>query len=138
MSRSVSVPRHAQVVTYATFESEDDDFASDDFQFTLNDFREALKSRFPSVHSADEWLDNEDHVIAENRHAYFGVSEYMGLVSLWIVAKPGNYSNAYDGIKRNWIEKAEPKFIDACNLVWGRLLRKVGTFSNGEGVYEQI
>jgi hypothetical protein len=128
MSRSVSYATGSQVVTYADF-----DFGEDDqFDDLVEDFRTQLQAMFPSVRHQDAWLGREDHVLAGNARALFGMSEYGGLVSYWIVPRsdPGT---ADFGLATRWIESIAPKFVGA----FGRL-RKVATMSNGEGVYERL
>ena len=50
----------------------------------------------------EEWVDREDLAIAENGHAYFGVSEYCGCAAVWIVAKTDYYGDplaeAWEGV----------------------------------------
>jgi hypothetical protein len=129
MGRSVSTPSNAQVVTYKSIDFED----GDDFEFLVDDFRDHLRYLFPSVVSADSWIGREDHVVAENGLAQFGISEYCGLVAYWIVPKEDPYDGRLDGIAKRWIDSIEPKFTRA----FGEY-RKTGSMSNGEGVYQRI
>lgn len=106
----------------------------DDFDMLIDDFRDQLRVLFPSVVSADHWIDREDHVLAENRLAYFGMSKYCGLVAYWIVPK-GYHSGdeQIEALATSWVRKAADKFVAA----FGEL-SKVGSMSNGEGVYRRI
>lgn len=165
MGRSVSYPSAAQVITFATMESTfadcecgaevDTSFrgtcdscgreveaVGDDFDELIEDFQQHLKSLFPSVEPADSWIDNEDHVLAENKLARFGMSEYCGLVSYWIVPKEysgpkGEFYYSSDRfiepMSKRWIASISDKFVAA----FGELT-KVGSMSNGEGVYRRI
>jgi hypothetical protein len=114
----------------------------DDFDDLIEDFRQHLKTLFPSVEEADDWIWSEDHVLAENKLARFGVSEYCGLVSYWIVPKEYSgpkgqfyYSSDRDisAISTRWVKSIADKFVAA----FGEL-SKVGSMSNGEGVYRRI
>lgn len=116
-------------------EERDADF---DWECIVDDFRDHLKTLFPSVSPADDWIGREDHVLAENRLARFGMSEYCGLVAYWIV--PSNEEQTYHGYDRPhgrfadaWVRKIADKFVKA----FGEL-SKVGSMSNGEGVYRRI
>jgi hypothetical protein len=105
------------------------------FEQLVEDFRYQLKQMFPSVENADDWIGREDHVLAENKLARFGISEYCGLVSYWIVR---NDRWPYDddragAFSERWIASIADKFVAA----FGELT-KVGSFSNGEGVYRRI
>lgn len=168
MGRSVSYPSDATVITFSYMEQvestcptcygegsidEDEegtqpcsecdgsgevlrDPDGDDFDNLIEDFRSHLKHLFPSVVDADDWIDREDHVLAENKLARFGMSEYCGLVSYWIV--PQETTDAYGNnettaLSERWIDQIADKFVAA----FGELT-KVGSFSNGEGVYRRI
>jgi hypothetical protein len=157
MGRSVSYATGSQVVTFKHLEPvecehcdennqidgktcahcegsghvEQDEF---DFDMLIDDFRDHLKYLFPSVTSCDEWIGNEDHVLAENGLARFGMSEYCGLVSYWIVPKEADYYGPdIEPLAKRWIDSIADKFVAA----FGELT-KVGSMSNGEGVYRQI
>lgn len=107
----------------------------DDFDMLIDDFRDHLRYLFPSVVSADDWIDREDHVLAENKLARFGMSEYCGLVSYWIVPNTERfgYSDPAANLCDRWIKSIADKFVTA----FGELY-KVGSLSNGEGVYRRI
>lgn len=113
-----------------------------DFDLLTDNFRDHLKYLFPSVVSADDWIGREDHVLAENRLARFGMSEYCGLVAYWIVPKEYTgpkgefyYSSDRDihALSTHWVERIADKFVKA----FGEL-SKVGSMSNGAGVYRRI
>lgn len=135
MGRSVSYACGATVVAYGHLDYEDE---HDDYTYTdqMDYFREEVKRMFPSTWEQDEWLGREDHVLMANYHALFGMSEYCGLVSYWIVPRYdagcsyrcGDISPA---LTDRWIAQIEPKFTSAFGA-----LRKLGSMSNGEGVYE--
>jgi hypothetical protein len=105
------------------------------FDQIVEDFRSHLKHLFPSVEDADDWIGREDHVLAENRLARFGISEYCGLVSYWIVPKESGYysDDQIEPLAKRWIDSISDKIVAA----FGELT-KVGSFSNGEGVYRRI
>jgi len=153
MGRSVSVASGAFAVVYQNckdfgYRTEDEEgnkiaepeldeyLAELDWEDFMENLRADAKALFPSLENCDKWLDREDHAILENRFAYFGISEYMGLVSIWLVLK-NDLHDYYDrrdwtGIATKWADQVKPKF----EKNFGDL-RKVGTFSNGEGVYER-
>lgn len=102
----------------------------DDFVGSLCD---VLKRAFPSLEDCDEWLGREDHALLENRHAYIGVSEYCGVVSVWCVPKRDDYGNATPLAER-WAGSIGPKVDCLIGAITTRLVR-AGAFSNGEAVY---
>jgi hypothetical protein len=108
----------------------------------IDAFRQHLKTLFPSVEEVEDWIDREDHVLAENKLARFGMSEYCGLVAYWIVPKEYSgpkgqlyySSDSYiSAISNRWVRSVADKFVAA----FGELT-KVGSMSNGEGVYRRI
>jgi hypothetical protein len=110
------------------------DWDGTDFDMLIEDFRDHLRHMFPSVVSADDWIDREDHVLAENKLARFGMSEYCGLVSYWVVpSMPDPRTTNHDAFADRWIASIADKFVAA----FGELT-KVGSLSNGEGVYRRI
>jgi len=151
MGRSVSRPSNAFAVAYIDvldfgYQHTDDEGneienpeydelqGQCDWEFFIDDLKYRAKKLFPSMQECDEWLDNEDHVILENRFAYFGVSEYCGLASVWMVLKDNlSEYNDVTGIAENWAKQVESKFEKEFAE-----LRRIGTFSNGESVYEQV
>ncbi len=111
----------------------------DDWDYYVDDFRSMMKRAFPSLNDCDEWVGREDHALLENRHCYIGVSEYCGLVSMWVVPKDADWREEHvANLRDRWISQIERKFYDTANQCFGTALRKLGSFSNGEGVYERI
>jgi len=133
MSRSVSYPTDALVVF------KDASYIEDEFEweYFVDDLKEMAVNAFPSLTECDEWLGREDHAILENNFAYFGLSEYCGLVSVWFVLK--DFDTYYEDEQRlenlseNWLSTIEDKF----RSLFGEL-RKVAVFSNGETLYERV
>ena len=129
MGRSVSVPRNA---AYAAYQALSDECDGDDFSWLVDDLRSVLKSAFPSVSESDRWAGREDRVIACNRHADFGISEYCGLVSVWVIP------NEDSPLASAWVDKVEVKFRAAVAGCFGQDLRKQGVFSNGEAIFQPV
>lgn len=131
MGRSVSVPNGAINVCFAQVDIVES-FEWDDL---VEDYKCALSEAFASmvpVSGNGSWLGREDRVVGGNSFVKFGISEYCGLVSLWMVRHHGgNFAN-------RWIEKAGPKFAGAVESVFGARLERVATFSNGESVYRRV
>ena len=133
MSRSVSYPSDA-IVAYRDITDIEEDY---DFDWYIDDLRDQVKEVFPSMEVCNKWLDREDHAIAENRFAYFGISTYCGLASVWMVKK--EFDTYYEDENRlanmadNWMNLIYKKF----NKVFGEY-RKIGTASNGESFFEKI
>lgn len=138
MSRSVSTPRSTALVTYTTFEYEgnDDDgfFAQHEFDDCVDNLTAELKSAFPSLYEEEKWLGREDRSFLQNRFAYIGLSEYCGLIAVWVVVKEDEHGND-SALGAAWASKIENKFSDIVNNSFGTTLVRVGTFSNGEAIF---
>lgn len=112
----------------------------DAFDYGLEDFRRQILEAFPSASACDSWLDREDHAIAENRFAYFGVSEYCGLVAMWVAEKDADYdqSEGWEALRDHWLSQVQQRFRKAADGCFGQALCKQGTFSNGEAFFQPL
>lgn len=128
MGRSVSYPSGALVA----FTHIEDDMDYHDFQDMLESEREYAISLWPSLYEADHWRGREDHVIATNSLVEFGISEYCGLVAYWLVPRE-DLEPSLEAFAQRWIDQVAPRFLRTFGT-----LRKIGTFSNGEAVFERI
>lgn len=131
MGRSVSVPRYAESVVYAAIAPEDDDeWGYDNIK---EDLKGSLKAAFPTLEDADGWIGNEDEILLENKVAKVTLSGYGGLVAVAVVPKdPDNALNV------KWAASVYKSLEGAVTEVFGSAYKKVGSFSNGEGVYEEV
>ena len=103
-----------------------------DWECILDDYRTHLKNLFPSVERADQWIGREDYVVAENKLARFGISEYCGLVAYWIVPAELGWEHDYavHHLSDRWIDSIADRFTKTFGT-----LTKTGTASNGESFY---
>ena len=119
------------------------DFSEQDSQLLFEDFSDDLKTllkeAFPSLEPDEKWLGREDKALLSNSYAYFGWSEYCGLVAVWVSAKEPDYraSSAWEAMQDKWIKSIEKRFAKTVGKSWGAPLTKLGTFSNGESVFAQ-
>ena len=119
------------------------DFHEQDSQLLFDDFNEDLKTllaeAFPSLTPDEKWLGREDQALLSNTYAYFGWSEYCGLVAVWVAAKEPDYqaSSAWEDLRDKWIASIEKKFAKTVGRAFGTPLTKLGTFSNGEAVFSK-
>jgi len=127
MGRSVYVPSETEVVVYTSFEGEDYDW--DD---SINYLVEQLEEAFPSVGADQGWIGREGRVVASSRLVRITVSEYCGCVAVCIVPE-----GAYEALARRWANQVEREFKGIVANAFGQTYVKVGTFSNGEAVYQR-
>jgi hypothetical protein len=118
----------------------EDDVDDDGYQQAWDDFycntKYAIKGLFPSLTDCDRFEGNEDRIFLENDLVEIGISEYCQGVTISVRPKESRYEQNTEGLAINWInkvwDKVEAKLSEHCDIY-----RKVGTFSNGEGVYEK-
>lgn len=137
MARSVSTPRDCTAVCYQNATHIEDSFDWDEFVLSI---KEKAQTLFPSMSECDTWLDREDHAILENNLAYIGISEYCGLVAIWLKSKTDDYEDSHyaedirlASLSASWCNRIVPTFESAFSEY-----KCVGRFSNGEAVYEKI
>lgn len=136
MGRSVSTPRDAVYVSYASLDGECE---HGDWDWHKEDFQREMKRAFPSLDDCDSWIGREDHALLENRFAYFGVSEYCGLVAMWVAEKGcSDYDSDTTGLRDRWLSQVQQKFRKVAQTCFGQALVKQGTFSNGEAFFQPI
>ena len=136
MSRTVSYPTDSVAICYrdvSHFGTEDDSFdelsAELEWELLIEDIVETCQFHWPTLEKCEYWLDDENRALLENQHAIVGISGYGGLACVWL--RPNGIFD--DALSNHWSLQIAPRF----NKLF-RQLRKVGTFSNGEAVYEKI
>jgi hypothetical protein len=148
MGRSVSYPSNALIVTFNTiqyyYEAEEYDVeagvateigeeienpcAWDDL---LEDFVNACEECWPSLNLDIKWLDREDQALLSNRLVRIGISEYCGMVAYWVV--PNEQNPECFTLAQRWATQIEEVFVRKFGGY-----NKVGSMSNGGGVYQKI
>ena len=137
MGRSVSYPTGA-VVAFATLELDDFDECGFDFDWFVDDLRRRASEAFPSLEAHDGWRGREDRILMRNAFADFGVSEYMGLVAIWIVEREdgayldADWRTARSPLAQRWLQQIAPRF----DALFGEL-DLFGRFSNGEAIFQR-
>jgi hypothetical protein len=140
MGRSVSTPSNCAAVCYQDASGIEDKYEWNDFK---DNIQETVKRLFPSMDTCNIWIGDgrtEDNAIMENRFAYIGISEYCGLVAIWVKSKSDDYESSYyadearlANLADGWCERIVPTFDKAFNEY-----RCVGRASNGEAFYEKV
>lgn len=140
MGRSVSYANGSEVVLYSYFEydNEDDYFAQSAFDDCVENLQSSVIAAFPSLCESDEWVGREDRALAENDLVYVGMSEYCGVVSVWVKPKENDYYAYVQNFGPRFARQMEKKLKDIVKNVFGVRLSKMGTFSNGESVYNAV
>ena len=148
MGRSVSYPSNALIVTFNTIqyyyeadeydveigvateigeELEDPNSWNDLIEYLVN----TCEEYWPSLKSDKKWIDREDQAILSNSLVRVGVSEYCGLVAYWVI--PNERNPECFALATRWAKQIEEVFVRKFGGY-----KKVGSMSNGEGVYQKI
>ena len=135
MGRSVSTPTGAVAIAYRDVTYMTDEDSQWEWDMFQEDVIQQLQSAFPSLDEADSWIGREDHVVLENGHCQVTISEYCGLVAIALVPIEAEYASeaGYDNLHSHWCGQISDKFTELLSE-----LNKIGTFSNGEAVFERI
>jgi len=133
MGRSVSTPTGAVAIAYRDVSDFQDEF---EWQFFQENIIDQLQTAFPSLAEANSWIGREDHVVLENSHCKITISEYCGLAAISLVPETHDcyYSEdiALQNLADHWCNQISDKFVNLLSE-----LTKVGTFSNGEAIFER-
>lgn len=148
MGRSVDYLNNAERVNYFEWptlsiydEETDRDIQTDEYEdaeYVIEDIQEYILSIFPGFDRCSRWDGRETHIILEGYGLEIGLSEYCGLASLSVRVNERELDycedpefwndTAVQWINDNW---------DEATKYWNKY-RKIGTFSNGEGVFEKV
>lgn len=149
MGRSVSYLSHAIRVAYfewPKFEILDDDDNVEDYEYqnadeVIEDIQRYIKDLFPDFSICSRYDGREDHIILEGYGTEIGLSEYCGLATLSIRVD----ESIYDYIQsEEECEQERLKIVKFIEDNWEQMSKpwneynKIGTFSNGEAVYEKV
>lgn len=112
----------------------------DEFDWLLSQLKDDVLTAFDSAREDDTWLGREDRAIASNRFVWFGVSEYCGVVALWMAPKEAPYDSprSWESLRDKWMAQAEPKFRKLAESVLPNPMLRLGVMSNGEAVYQRV
>ncbi len=135
MGRCVSYADNSVHIQYAAMAEDGRDW--DEF---LDDFRAQIIAAFPGACRCDTWLGREDHALCDNRFAYFGISRFGCLISMWVTPKDSSCREKAGFVKERdrWISRIGIRFTKAARSCFGQPLVCAGQFSNGEGVFRAM
>ena len=129
MGRGVYIPSNAELVIYIPTPIDEDSIYN--FDIILDDLKEYLHSKMPSLYETDDWVGSEGYIFMENDLVQIGISEYGGVMAIWVIVR----EDYYPQLAYRWLDKVEKHFW---NIPLKPKLRLLGHFSNGESVYEKV
>ena len=125
MGRSVNYLTNADAVYFHQLEEEE----IQDFDLLIEDIQEYVIYQYSKFEAVDEWEDRDVNIILRSDLVDIALSEYCGVISLSV----RTLEDADQAKASTWIEH----FFKRAIAPWAKA-RKIGTFSNGESVYEEI
>ena len=149
MGRSVDYLNNALQVSYfqwpliESYNDETDEYEQtdeyEDGYIVTENIQESIISEFPEYEYSKKWDGRETAIILTGYGTEIGLSEYCGLATLSIridenelaYYEQDEYNEQYDKIEA-WINENWAKISQGYNQY-----NKIGTFSNGESVYEK-
>lgn len=137
MARSVSYPTSA-IVAFTSIEFTEQEDSASEFDWFCDTLCDRAATAFPSLDGCNGWRGREDRILMRNRYADFGVSEYCGLVAVWIAEREDGayldaaWRNNRSGRAQHWLRQIEARFL----AEFGDY-ECLGHMSNGEGVYRK-
>lgn len=134
MGRSAATVNDAEVIYF-----DYTDYDEYDWQDMIDNVSNDLRKKYLSLLNADKWIDRENHIILENNHIQISVSEYCGCGAFSIFVRPDieNYWPYNGNLARHWLEQ-NITGIKKIIAQYVHCLKRIGTFSNGEAVYEAV
>jgi hypothetical protein len=150
MGRSVDYLNNAERVNYFQWptlwvydEDTDQDVETDelwDASDVISDIQECITSNFPEFDKCSRWDGRETQIILEGYGVQIGLSEYCGLASLSVrvdqsildYCDTDEEADAEEQKIKDWIHAN----WDEVSKYWNEY-KRIGTFSNGEGVYQK-
>ena len=150
MGRSVDYLNNALQVSYfawpliESYNDETDEYEQtdeyEDGYIVTENIQESIISEFPEYEYSKKWDGRETAIILTGYGTEIGLSEYCGLATLSIridenllaYYEEDEYNEQYDKIEA-WINENWAKISQGYNQY-----NKIGTFSNGEAVFEPI
>jgi len=105
----------------------------DDMQINL---QYALSAKYKSLDTCKKWAEypyRENRIILKNRYAQISISEYCGCGAISIFVDP---KTELIELAEHWISQVYPG-ISKIVAEYCTTLNRIGTFSNGCGVFER-
>jgi hypothetical protein len=151
MGRSVDYLNNAERVNYFQWpliwvydEDTDQDVETEEYwdaSDVISDIQEYITDKYPGFDKCSRWDGRETHIILEGYGVEIGLSEYCGLATLSVRVNEDELEcydlddqDAYDTDKQKALAWIRDNW-DHASEHWNQY-RKIGTFSNGESVYE--
>jgi len=139
MSRGVLVPAESVYDWYFAVPED-----SDDFEELIDGIREVLSEGIDAWTLGRGWYARETSILMDTATAIITISEYCGMAVLSVVPKdapedmwgPARTREVWRSIVRGWAEQLFEKSKEGLGDLGLKRCRHVGTFSNGEQVFE--
>jgi len=102
---------------------------------------ENLQSKYPSLESCDKWVSypyRENRIFLESKMIQMSISEYCGCGAVSVFVNRQNPYDLQESFLQNWLDRVWPNMYNVICESVGAPIKRIGTFSNGCGVFEKI
>lgn len=128
MGRSVSYPSGTALLAFDHIEIDNDDDGYWSYTDFIIDVCATASDLWPSMEESPGWAGREDRILLRNSLAEFGISEYCGLVAIWMRPR----DDADENLALGWLNRIAPTF----DKNFGSL-ELIGRASNGEAFFKK-
>ena len=121
------------------YEIEGDDWS---FSELIDNLQYGLTAKYKSLaRTKDKWVSHpyrENEIILENDHVQISISEYCGCGAVSVFVNPDNedYQPYNITLAEHWLDQCWPGIMEIIEQ-YVIALNRLGTFSNGIGVFEK-
>lgn len=111
-----------------------------DFEWFIESLQYTIQNRYPSFSLCDSWDGKEQHRILDGVMGRIVLCEYCGCasISLATIADDHYTLERQRPIMEKWCASIVPNLTKLLRENFPCMLNKLGTFSNGESVYEYV
>lgn len=118
----------------------EDDFDGFEFSDMMEYIAGQISSKYKSfddVIQEEKWVGREGRIILENQLIQVAITEYCGIAAVSFIINPDAEEYNYTALAQRLIPYIETYTAKLLKKSGYDVLSRIGTFSNGVGVYER-
>ena len=131
-----SIMTYGETAVHFAHDIEDDVEFSDMMEYIADQISCKYKS-FDNVIQEEKWVGDEGRIILENQIIQVAITEYCGLAAVSFIVDPEAEEYNYTALAQRLIPYIETYTAKLLKKSGYDVLSRIGTFSNGVGVYER-
>jgi hypothetical protein len=118
----------------------DDDFEGFEFRDMMEYITDQISEKYTSFENViqqNKWVGSEGRIILENQLIQIAITEYCGLAAVSFIINPTAEEYNYTALAQRLIPYIETYTAKLLKNSGYDVLSRIGTFSNGVGVYSK-